>query len=232
MKKAIYLLLILILAASLAACNTPDNPEATAIPALEDQSRPEANDHLEPDEPENHELSFIDVEDWVAGFMASHHMWDVIYTGVTETSWTDPNTVNVYSLMMMFVIANQDKHWGGDDHYYVEQSIVEEYIQNYFAVSTERLRTADSYISEKESYRFEPFMGWGMGADSLGDPEVMRTEYYEESKILILYITNPDYMSQGGEHPELAGEVWAALSIQIEDDGSFKYIGNELLPLP
>ena len=113
---------------------------------------------------------------------------------------------------------NEIEYVNGMPFYYADESQVESYAQSYFDVLVAHLRTADAYDADKKTYVFGMSgVGWGYVF------HVLRAEYNDATKQLVLYVDNGMPVAEGG------GKEVAKLTIQLEDNGNFKYISNEML---
>jgi len=110
----------------------------------------------------------------------------------------------------------------GIPYYYVDETTLENYVQSYFDVSVDHLRTADWYDADKKAYAFNMS---GVGFEY--DPHVQRAEYDNAQKRLVLYLDD-GYGELYGQPEEHTAEV-TKFTIQLGDNGTFKYISNEVL---
>lgn len=99
-------------------------------------------------------------------------------------------------------------------YYYVDASLLEEYVQKYFDVSTEYLRTAEEYFPDKQAYRYNM-----MGVGFVDETQIIYAEYDFAERNLILYLYNDYIMNES---------KISALTIHLNEDGSYKYVKNIL----
>ena len=155
--------------------------------------------------------------------LRSKYLWPIAFSYATMKSWEDASEIDANSFAIMYGydivwranIPESEMEWGEDGHpyYYEEAVLLDSYAQQYFNVSSEHLQKADEYYnSERNAYRFDM-----SGVGFAYDPQVIYAEYAAETGSLVLYID-----AGWGENNEVAAE----LTIQLEESGSFKYIGN------
>ena len=149
------------------------------------------------------------------------YMLPILYSGATRITWSDPNIIQANSLIDMYGYMNV---WNADiaesemetiedvPYYFLDEAILEDYVQGYFSVSTEHLRFSDQYSAERNAYGFN-MSGVGFSYS----PTLLRAEFDDTTKTLILYL-------DGGY--DFVDREYTTLTIQLNSDGSFRYIGN------
>lgn len=159
------------------------------------------------------------------GFDWEYYLQPILFSAATRSSWTDPNTidadmlVDMYSYMQIWNADIPQSEWEFKNdipYYYLDEGILEEYVLSYFDLSIDHLRSSDRYSADRKAYAFN-MSGVGFSYS----PAVLRAEYDDASKVLVLYLDDG--------YGEMEGEA-AALTIQLSNDGSFKYISNETKP--
>lgn len=152
------------------------------------------------------------------------YLMPILFSGATRESWSDANTLDAQSLVNMYGFAQV---WNANipesemvfenaiPYYYVREAILEEYVTNYFIVSVEHLHTSEDYDAEKKAYKFNM-----SGVGFAYNPQVKRGEYDDIKRQLNLYIDSG--------FDENTNE-FAVLTILLQEDGRFLYIGDKLL---
>ena len=92
---------------------------------------------------------------------------------------------------------------------------MEPHIFMYFDVSADHLHTAAQYAPDKNKYAFNM-----SGVGFAYDPHVLRAEYDGANLLLTLYIDD-------GYAGSLQEREVSTLTIQLHEDGRFKYVSNE-----
>lgn len=151
------------------------------------------------------------------------------FSKATLTSWTDPNTLSADKFIDMYGYANV---WydivsvddmineNGILFYYVEELVLEKNVQKYFSVTSDHLRAAEAYNANEKTYAFNM-----MGVGFVYDPKVIRAEYDNSNRHLLLFL-------DGGSDESPQDEEAAKLTILINEDGGFRYVSNTLLNTP
>lgn len=150
----------------------------------------------------------------------------ILFSGATRSTWIDPNNIRANMLVDMYGYMNiwsadipesEMEFENGTPYYYLDEAILEDYVQSYFDVALGHLRSAYQYHAERKAYAFNMSgVGWAY------DPHVKRAEYDTFTEGLTLYLDDGI--------GEMEGET-ATLTIQLSKDGSFKYISNEAVPI-
>jgi len=154
------------------------------------------------------------------------YLTPILFSVATRNSWTDGNDIEADMLVDMYGfmkiwnanIPESEMEFDGEiPYYYLDEVILENYVQSYFAVSIDHLHSSDRYNADRKAYAFNMSgVGWAY------NPHVIRAEYDESTNILVLYLDDG--------FGEVEGEA-ATLTIQLNDDGSFKYISNDAIPI-
>ena len=129
------------------------------------------------------------------------------------TTWSDPAKIEVWQLINFYMynsFAENEEYLALGD---VEEILVPEnevigYITTFFNVSPDYIKTSEKYLADQNAFRFQPYMGGGMGplarftCDTVDDKLYLQFENEFDGKI------QPYYM----------------LTVQLDADGGYKYI--------
>lgn len=153
--------------------------------------------------------------------LGERYLTPILFSQGTTKSWTDANALDAEGFVTMYGYAQvwnadipeRELIFEGEVPYYDADGItLEQYVQSYFDVSTDHLRSSKKYDPQKQTYRFNM-----SGVGFAYDPQVKHAEYDEAKKELILYID--------GGFEENRDEA-AALTIRLEQDGGFRYVSS------
>lgn len=132
-------------------------------------------------------------------------------------TWDDPSQIDTLSLMQFYRFneaVNAYPLLTGDDlMIQVPAADLEGYIMSYFNVDPKYLETDQSYNTDTECYDLKYPDGLGMFY-----PEYVKVE--KKDNIIDFYFGNTDYKETMLVHNRL--------TIELKEDGSFRYIAGEL----
>lgn len=127
MKKAISILIVMVLLLSLAACGTAKEPTITVVPKAEYDA------------------------------LGEKHMSSLLVGMIIVQDWQDANEVEperfmyYYASTMLQMDGNANETWAEG---FIPAGELERFVQSHFDVSTEHLRTNRYYSAEKNAYEF------------------------------------------------------------------------------
>jgi len=156
--------------------------------------------------------------------LTQRYLYPILFSGATQLTWTDPEQIDAGRLIDMYgyvMVWNNDISESAmvfeNDipYYYVSAGILEPHIFMYFDVSADHLHTAAQYAPDKNKYAFNM-----SGVGFAYDPHVLRAEYDGANLLLTLYIDD-------GYAGSLQEREVSTLTIQLHEDGRFKYVSNE-----
>lgn len=202
---AFFLVLTLLIPTVFTACTKPkqaqpditfESPVSTPEPAVMETPTPETT---------------IDTDD--KEMLAKAYLRPILFSSATISTWSNPEQLPPEQYINMFGYMNVwNQDMGAVNPYLAPQDEVEQYIQQYFSVSQNFLRSAKQYNSSKAAYEYNmDGVGWAL------DPNIVKASFDTASNTLLLFLKN--YHDQDSD-------ITAVLEIKIAEDGSFQYMGN------
>ncbi len=230
MKKVILpLCMVLLICMALNGCATANGSSAASAPTAPNsaQSAPSVGTS-ETSSKQNSQASSGSVsaiEETPNGTYISDETTDRLFekyallyynAALCGNTWDDPSQIDTESLIQFYWVNKARESYApptGDDlMIHVPATDLESYVMSYFSVDPKYLETDQSYNTDTKCYDLKYPDGMGMFY-----PEYVKAE--KKDNIIDLYFGNTDYKKTMLVH--------CKLTVELEEDGSFRYIACE-----